>query len=70
MQDENNLNNDLSQFLRKLSVVENTQDKILYIEDKYVHFTRIRPSDLVYNDDENSIFSNIFGNLKKIYKHY
>ena len=38
-----NLNIDLSQFLRKISVVESTQSKTSDIEDKYVPFTRIQP---------------------------
>ena len=36
-----NLNIDLCKFLRKISVVENTQDKIVYIQGEYVHFPRI-----------------------------
>ena len=38
-----NLNIDLSQFLRKISVVESTQSKTSDIGDKYVPFTRIQP---------------------------
>ena len=50
-----NLIKDLSHFLMKLSLVEDTRDKIFYIEDKYVHFPQIRSLNLV-NNDENSIF--------------
>ena len=50
---------DSSQFVKKkLSVVESAQDKIFYIEDKYVHFTRIRPFELIVQNsyDENGNF--------------
>ena len=42
-----NLNIDFSQFLKKFSMIESAKDTIFYMTDKYVHFNRIQPFDVV-----------------------
>ena len=50
-------------------MVENREDKILYIVDKCVHFTRILPLNLV-NDYESRQFLIFWKFENKMYKHY